>query len=101
MINASVYAGDEEDPLVKQGFAISPIPKARLKFREENRERVGLGSFIVNAIGACSGCHSFPQYLEKRDTDGSNPAAGDPFKGSPTQPAGQQPLVANFGRVSV
>jgi hypothetical protein len=97
MINASVYADDEENPLVRQGFAISPVPKARLKFREENRERVGLGSFIVNAIGACGGCHSFPQYLEKGDTAGSNPAAGDPFKGSPsTQPAGQHPLVANF-----
>jgi hypothetical protein len=71
MINASVYADDEEDPLVRQGFAISPVPKARLKFREENRERVGLGSFIVNAIGACGGCHSFPQYLEKATPPGA------------------------------
>jgi hypothetical protein len=100
-INERVYAGEgsdnDEDSLVKQGFAISPIPKAALKFSETNRERVGLGSFIVNAIGDCSGCHSFPQFLAKGDTAGSNPAAGSPFEGLPTdEPAGQKPIVANF-----
>lgn len=88
---------DDEDLLVKQGFAISPIPAAELKFHEEDRDRVGLGSFIVNAMGDCSGCHSFPQFLGNGDPAGSNPAAGDPFEGLPSsEPAGQRPLVANF-----
>ena len=98
MITGSVHAGeDDEDSLVRKGFAISPIPKADLKFNERNEERVGLGSFIVNAIGDCSGCHSFPQFLAKGDTAGSNPAANDPFLGVPTdEPAGNRPLIANF-----
>lgn len=96
MINISVYAGDDdEDPLVKRGFAISPVPKAHLKFKESDRERVGLGSFIVNAIGNCSICHSFPQFLAKGDTEGSNPAAGDPFLGLPTT---QSAIVREFQR---
>ncbi|MCL2452981.1 MAG: hypothetical protein FWD08_04935 [Alphaproteobacteria bacterium] len=96
MVTATAFAGDKEESLAERGFAISPIPKSRLKFQEEERERVGLGSFIVNAIADCSGCHSFPQFLEK-SKPGSNPAAGDPFEGLPsTQPAGEHPLIANF-----
>jgi hypothetical protein len=94
--SADSEAGDE-DSLANQGFAISPIPKADLKFSEENQKRVGLGSFIVNAMGDCSGCHSFPEFLRKGVTAGSNPAAGDPFEGLPSsESAKQQPVVANF-----
>lgn len=98
MIGSSVYADeDDEDSLVEQGFSISPIPPADLKFDRTDRDRVGLGSFIVNAIGDCSGCHSFPQFLENGDPAGSDPTAGDPFDGLPSsEPAGRQPLVANF-----
>jgi hypothetical protein len=96
LVNGTVHAEDE-DSLVKPGFAISPIPKANLKFREEDRERVGLGSFIVNAMGDCSGCHSFPQFLAKGDAAGSDPAAGDPFEGLPSsEPARPRPLIANL-----
>ena len=98
MIGGSVYADeDDEDSLVNRGYAISPIPKADLKFHREDRDMVGLGSFIVNAMGDCSGCHSFPQFLEKGNPAGSNPAADDPFEGLPSSGrAGQQPLAANF-----
>lgn len=101
LISGGSYARDDEDDssrqLVELGFDISPIPKADLNFREETRDRVGLGSYLVNAVGDCSGCHSFPQYLEKGNTAGSNPAAGDPFEGMPsTQSAKNKLLVANF-----
>jgi hypothetical protein len=46
---------DDEESLVKIGFEIAPVP---LKFEEEKRDLVGLGSFIVNAQGDCNGCHT-------------------------------------------
>ncbi|MBF6570063.1 MAG: hypothetical protein IVW54_14435 [Candidatus Binataceae bacterium] len=36
----------------------------------KNHDLVGLGSYLVNGVGDCSGCHSFPQYTD---------LAGDPF----------------------
>jgi len=69
---------------VEQGFAISPIPTSHLSLNGKDIELVGYGSYLVNAMGDCSGCHSFPQYLAKGDTAGSNPAAGDPYQGTPS-----------------
>jgi hypothetical protein len=92
------YAGDNDDRIspfpVQQGFAISPV---KLNLAGKDPFKVGLGSYLVNALGDCSGCHSFPQYLEKGGP-GSNPAAGDPYEGTitpPTQSVSGQ-LVANF-----
>jgi hypothetical protein len=100
LINGSAQGhaeDDDEDALVARGFEISPIPEADLKFSDKDRERVGLGSFYINAMTDCSGCHKFPQYLQKGNTAGSNPKAGSPFDGPPpAQSAKQKPLVANF-----
>ena len=85
-----------DDSLVKRGFDISPVPMAKLTFTGEDFASVGLGSYLVNAIGDCSACHSFPQYLAKGDTAGSNPAAGDPFEGMPSTQSISGPLVANY-----
>jgi hypothetical protein len=43
------------DSRVKRGFEIAPVP---LNLRHKNRALVGLGSYIVNAVGECDGCHS-------------------------------------------
>jgi hypothetical protein len=51
-----------------QGLAISPVP---LKFVERDRQLVGLGSYLVNAIGSCNDCHTCPSFKD-------NPFAGDP-----------------------
>jgi hypothetical protein len=100
MVCGSSYAEDNDDAIsssqVQQGFDISPVPKAKLNFAGKDHARVGLGSYLVNAIGDCSGCHSFPQYLQKGDTAGDNPAAGDPFEGTPSTQSGSRQLVANF-----
>jgi hypothetical protein len=81
---------------VQQGFAISPIPASQLNLKGKNRDLVGIGSYLVNSSGDCSGCHTFPEFLEKGDAAGSNPAAGDPFEGLPTSQGLGTQLVANF-----
>jgi hypothetical protein len=99
VVFATASAEDDEESLADQGFAISPIPKSELKFAHEDRHRVGFGSFIVNAMADCSGCHSFPQFLPRGDVAGSHPKAGDPFEGLPSsEPAAERPLSANFNR---
>ena len=81
--------------LVEQGFDISPVPKAKLNFAPEDYARVGFGSYLVNAIGDCSGCHSFPEFLPQGGP-GTNPAAGSPFAGTPSDQSATGQLVANI-----
>jgi hypothetical protein len=79
---------------VQQGFDSSPIPKAQLSFPEAARAKVGMGSYLINAVGDCSGCHSFPQFLPKGGP-GSNPAASSPYDGVPSTQSLSGQLVAN------
>jgi hypothetical protein len=46
---------DDTDPRVKIGFKIAPVP---LNLEGKDRDLVGLGSYLVNAIGDCNGCHT-------------------------------------------
>ena len=55
---------------VEIGYAIAPVP---LDTRRKNRELIGLGSYIVNAQGACNDCHTHPNYAQ-----GGNPYVGQP-----------------------
>lgn len=53
-----VYAqdGDEGDEArIQRGFAIAPVP---LNLRGRDRDLVGLGSYLVNAVASCNMCHS-------------------------------------------
>ena len=59
-----------EDSRIVEGFRIAPV---QLRFRGNNRDLVGLGSYIVNAQGGCNDCHTNPPYAE----------GGDPFEGEP------------------
>lgn len=63
---------DNDDSKVRRGLAIAPVP---LDLRGKNRALVGLGSYIVNAQGACNDCHTWPNYAP----------GGDPFEGQPEQ----------------
>lgn len=64
---------DDKDSRVQIGFAIAP--PAHLNLAGKDRSLVGLGSYLVNAVGDCNGCHSaIPQYVP----------GGDPFMGQPT-----------------
>jgi cytochrome c553 len=44
-----------DDWRIKQGFAIAPV---RLNLVGKNHAQVGLGSYFVNALGDCNGCHT-------------------------------------------
>ena len=67
---------NSEESLIEQGFAIAPV---HLNLEGKNRKLVGLGSFIVNAVADCNGCH----------TSGGPPnfnyaAGGNPYFGQKT-----------------
>ena len=74
---------DSETSLIQQGFAIAPVP---LNLAGKNRDLVGLGSYLVNAIGDCNGCHSSgapPLFLYPYAT-GGNPYFNQPEKIDPS-----------------
>src|SRR5262245_25340817 len=60
--------GAPELSRISRGYQIAPV---RLNLLGKNRALVGLGSYIVNAQGACADCHSCPTYAA-----GHNPFEG-------------------------
>ena len=65
---ANDHAG--EAARIIKGFQIAPVP---LNLEGKNVALVGLGSYIVNAVGGCNDCHTSPPYAP-----GGNPFAGEP-----------------------
>ncbi|MBV9273590.1 MAG: hypothetical protein JO333_06830, partial [Verrucomicrobia bacterium] len=55
---------DELEREVEIGFRISPV---KLNLKDKDPERVGLGSYIVNAQGGCNDCHTCPSYAPKHN----------------------------------
>jgi hypothetical protein len=47
--------GNDEDVKIRIGFREAPVP---LNLVRKNRDLVGLGSYIVNVVSECNGCHS-------------------------------------------
>ena len=74
---------DDTDPRVKIGFKIAPVP---LNLDGKDRDLVGLGSYLVNAIGDCNGCHSSgaPPLGIYPYVTGKNPYFHQPEKIDPT-----------------
>jgi hypothetical protein len=52
---------DSNNSRIQQGFAIAPVT---LNLDKKNRALVGLGSYLVNAVGGCNDCHTAPSYLK-------------------------------------
>ena len=46
---------DDTDSRIQIGFKIAPVP---LNLEGKDRALVGLGSYLVNAVADCNGCHS-------------------------------------------
>ncbi len=55
---------------IRIGYEIAPVP---LDTRGKNPLLVGLGSYIVNAQGSCTDCHTHPNFA----------AGGNPYLGQP------------------
>ena len=91
-LSAIAHAGDERDAAaVRRGFAIAPVP---LNLQGKDRELVGLGSYLVNAVASCNDCHSASPAVEF--APGGNPY----FKGNPPTVVNQSVYMAggrNFG----
>lgn len=67
---AGARAADSNVARIAEGLKIAPVP---LNLKGLNRDEVGLGSYLVSAIGACNDCHTNPTFA----------TGGDPFKGQP------------------
>jgi hypothetical protein len=82
---------EQVDPRIEQGFDIAPV---KLDMDGKDWKLVGLGSYIVNGVGDCNGCHSASEFAP-----GGNPYLGQPKKIDPTTylGGGQDfgPLVPN------
>jgi hypothetical protein len=46
---------DSTDVRIEKGFDIAPVT---LNIEGKNRKLVGLGSYLVNAVGDCNVCHN-------------------------------------------
>lgn len=80
-----------EASLIRRGFEIAPVP---LNLRGRNAALVGLGSYLVNAVADCNGCHSAGPASEYGP--GGNPY----FKGNPPAIVNQSTYLGggrNFG----
>ncbi len=76
-----VSARDDDDSAeskIQRGFEIAPVP---LDLRGKNPALVGLGSYIVNAVGDCNGCHSAGPQTEFTKT-GNPYTLSPPFSGT-------------------
>jgi len=74
--------GQSSDALrIQQGFAIAPVP---LNMTGLDPNMVGLGSYLVNAVGDCNGCHTGGVAPNFNYAAGGNPYFNQPTKVDPT-----------------
>lgn len=58
------------DSRIEKSLKIAPV---NLNLKHKSHGKVGLGSYLVNAVGSCADCHSCPTYAT-----GHNPYFGEP-----------------------
>lgn len=92
-IRAQANEDDDLSNRVKIGFKIAPVP---LNLEGKDLNAVGLGSYLVNAIGDCNGCHTAGGPPNFNYAPGGNPYFGQKAVVDPTvYLSGGQ----NFGQV--
>jgi hypothetical protein len=75
-------ANDDGDASrIRIGFKIAPVP---LNLRGKNPAKVGLGSYLVNAVGDCNGCHTAGGPPNFNYAAGGNPYFNQPKVVDPT-----------------
>ena len=81
-----------DEARIEQGLQIAPV---HLTYAKQDRKLVGLGSYIVNSVSGCNGCHSAGPQTEF--APGLNPYFGQPKQDNPeTYLAGGR----DFGTIS-
>ena len=53
---------DDKDARVQAGLNYARQQGIHLNLRHRDREVVGLGSYLVNAVGGCNDCHTAPPF---------------------------------------
>lgn len=66
---------------IRQGFKIAPVP---LNLDGKDPDLVGLGSYLVNAVGDCNGCHTAGGPPNFNYAPGGNPYFGQKAVVDPT-----------------
>jgi hypothetical protein len=88
--------GEDEQTLAELGLTIAPVP---LTYSAADKDLVGLGSFLVNAVADCDGCHNSGSLPNLNYTPGFNPYFGQhPAK---IDPSGYLAGGEDFGQVTV
>jgi cytochrome c553 len=72
---------DDTSSKIKIGFAIAPVP---LNLAGRSKALVGYGSYIVNAVGDCNGCHTAGGPPNFNYAAGGNPYFNQPQVVDPT-----------------
>ena len=98
---SSIHADDDhsnsDEARIEVGFQIAPF---HLNFDKQDRKLVGLGSYLVNAVSGCNGCHSTGPMNEY--AAGHNPYLRQPLFFTP--PKKENPLTylgggRDFGQI--
>lgn len=72
---------DDDDSRIQIGLKIAPVP---LNLEGRDPAKVGLGSYLVNAIGDCNGCHTAGGPPNFNYATGGNPYFNQPNVVDPT-----------------
>ena len=56
-------SSDHEASRVQAGFNYARSQGITLDLRRKTRSLVGLGSYLVNAVGGCNDCHTAPPFI--------------------------------------
>jgi hypothetical protein len=59
-----VNAPEDDSSRVQAGFDYAKSQGIKLDLKGKNRGLVGLGSYLVNAVGGCNDCHTAPPYTK-------------------------------------
>jgi hypothetical protein len=70
----------DEQALIQIGFQIAPVP---LNLVGKDQNLVGLGSYLVNAVGDCNGCHTSGLPPNFNYANNQNPYFGQQPKNDP------------------
>jgi hypothetical protein len=94
-VEAAATSKDDnnEASLIQRGFEIAPVP---LNLAGKDRNLVGLGSYLVNAVSDCNSCHNSGQPPNFDFAKNKNPYFGQPKKLDPSVYMGGG---ADFGQV--